>query len=89
MRAIVIGLLFVLLGLQYKLWFGDDSLPAWFQSDKKLNQQMLDNQALEARNHALEADIAELKRGDQALEEQARHELGMVKEGETYYHFVN
>jgi cell division protein FtsB len=89
MRAIMIGLFLVFMGLQYKLWFGGDSFPTWFQSDKKLNQHVAKNQQLQARNHVLEADIAELKSGEQALEERARYELGMVKEDETYYHFVN
>ena len=41
------------------------------------------------RNRALEADVTELKSGDQALEERARYDLGMIKDDETYYHFVN
>ena len=41
------------------------------------------------RNRAVEADIIELKSGEQALEERARYELGMVKEGELYYQFVD
>ena len=56
---------------------------------RKLAAQEDDNIKLAANNHAIEADIAELKSGDQALEEQARFELGMVKEGETYYQFAD
>lgn len=89
MRLIVVALLFMLMGLQYKLWFGGDSIPKWFQTDKKLNQRGVENQQLMARNRALEADVSELKSGEQALEERARYELGMIKEDETYYHFVN
>lgn len=48
-----------------------------------------ENNKLAARNRALEADISELKRGDQALEEQARYELGMIKANEIYYQFVD
>lgn len=89
MRFVVVALILILVGLQYKLWFGGDSLPKWFQVEKKLDQRAVENQALAARNRALEADVAELKSGEQALEERARYELGMVKEDETYYHFVN
>ena len=42
-----------------------------------------------ARNQAVEADIAELKSGEQALEERARYDLGMVKQGEIYYQVVD
>lgn len=89
MRFMMVVLLLMVLGLQYKLWFGGESLPKWFKVEKKLHQSLIENQQLEARNRAIEADIAELKSGDQALEERARYELGMVKEDETYYHFVN
>ncbi len=89
MRLIVVALCFILMGLQYKLWLGGDSLPKWFQAEKKLSQRAAENQQLAARNRALEADVAELKTGEQALEERARYELGMIKEDETYYHFVN
>ena len=41
-----------------------------------------------ARNRALQADILQLKSGEQALEERARYELGMIKDGEIYYHFI-
>lgn len=89
MRWIIIGLVLVVVGFQYKIWFGTDSLPKWFQAEKKLNSLKTKNEALSLRNHALEVDIRELKSGEEALEERARYDLGMVKDNETYYHFVN
>lgn len=56
---------------------------------KKLTDHEQENDKLVVRNRALEADIKELKSGDQALEEQARHELGMIKQNEVYYQFVD
>lgn len=88
MRTIVVFLIIALIGLQYKLWVGDGSVAQWLHLEKKVTGQEDENKQLVARNHALEADIEELKSGDQALEEQARFELGMVKNGETYYQFV-
>jgi cell division protein FtsB len=88
MRILVIFLIVTLLGLQTKLWIGAGSLAQWMQLEKKLAKQEQDNKLFLARNRAIEADIVELKSGDQALEEQARFELGMVKEGESYYQFV-
>lgn len=58
-------------------------------NSKKLEAHKSQNDKLAARNKALEADIKELKSGDQALEEQARYELGMIKQNEVYYQFVD
>lgn len=88
MRMVIIFLVVALLGLQCKLWLGDGSIEQWLRLEKKLVTQEDENKQMAARNHAIEADIAELKSGDQSLEEQARFELGMVKEGETYYQFA-
>ena len=85
MRSIIVFLLLALLGLQYKLWLGDGSMRQWLHLESKLAAEDQENQRLDARNHAIEADIVELKSGDQALEEQARYELGMIKESEMYY----
>lgn len=89
MRPLLIILLVSLLALQYKLWLGDGSILQWASLEKKLDAHERYNEKLAARNRAIEADILELKHGDQALEEQARTELGMVKKNETYYQFVD
>ena len=89
MRILVICFLLILLGLQYKLWLGEDSILQWMHLDNKLEAQKQENKKLEARNQAIEADIVELKSGKQALEDRARHELGMIKQGEVYYQFVD
>jgi cell division protein FtsB len=89
MRMIGVFLILVLASLQYKLWFSDSSVLKIDQLNKKLSTQMEQNNKLSARNRAIEADISELKSGDQALEEQARSDLGMVQQGETYYQFVD
>lgn len=88
MRSIIIFLLLALLALQYKLWVGDGSVSQWLHLENKLTAEEQQNKILAARNHAIEADILELKSGEQALEEQARYQLGMVKDGEVYYQCV-
>lgn len=88
MKMILVFLVVVLLGLQYKLWFGDNGV--W--QARRLKEKCLvleqENQKIQTRNHAIESDIVGLKSGGQALEEQARSELGMVKQDEDYYQFV-
>ncbi len=89
MRPIFIILIIALVVLQHKLWLGDGNIMQWIDMEKKLEQHVHENNKLAARNRALEADIQELKKGDQALEEQARAELGMIKQNEVYYQFVD
>ncbi|WP_145004715.1 septum formation initiator family protein [Pseudomonas oryzihabitans] len=78
-------LLLLLGGLQYRLWVGDGS----FAQVRDLKQQIADqngeNTRLLERNEILEAEVAELKKGMETVEERARHELGMVKQGETLF----
>lgn len=88
MRSIILLLIIALIGLQYKLWIGDGGILPLKRLEEKRILKEQENKKLAARNRMVEADIAELKSGDQALEEQARYELGMVKEGEDYYQFV-
>ncbi len=88
MRPMWVILVLALVGLQYKLWLGDGNVKEWRALDQKNAQQDQLNQKLQARNLALSADIEELKLGDQALEEKARDDLGMVKADETFYQLV-
>lgn len=89
MRPVFIILIITLVVLQHKLWLGDGNLIQWVALQEKLAEHEEENNKLVARNKALEADIKELKSGDQALEEQARYELGMIKDDEVYYQFVD
>ncbi|MFC3908018.1 cell division protein FtsB [Legionella dresdenensis] len=88
MRSFILVLILALIGLQYKLWLGDGSISQWYTLEEKIERQTQENEALAARNRAIEADIMELKSGDQALEEQARYELGMIRDDEVFYQFV-
>lgn len=89
MRSLFLILIIALAGLQHKLWLGDGNLIQWIALENKLKEHEQENNKLAARNKALESDIRELKSGDQALEEQARFELGMIRDKEVYYHFVD
>lgn len=89
MRPIIIILILALMGLQYKLWLGDGSLLQWRRLEKQVTLQTEKNDALVMRNRTIESSIQELRSGDQALEDEARYGLGMIKEGEIYYQFVD
>jgi len=82
-------LLFVLLLLlQYRLWVGDGSLAEVWDLYQQVETQRDENQSLRERNQALEAEVQDLKKGLGAIEERAREELGMIKEGETFYQII-
>ncbi len=70
--------------LQYPLWFGKGGLLRVQDMEQQLSAQRELNQKLEARNASLEAEVRNLKSGYEAIEERARYELGLVKEGEVF-----
>lgn len=88
-KAIIVVLAVLTLILQYQLWFGAGGI----ESIKSLNQsiaiQTTENDKLSERNHAISADINDLQHGQQATEERARTQLGMIKQGEVYYQITN
>ena len=43
------------------------------------------NEDLTERNRLLEIEVLDLKNGLEAVEERARSELGMIKDGEVFY----
>ncbi|MBH9303891.1 cell division protein FtsB [Pseudomonas aeruginosa] len=78
-------LILALAGLQYRLWVGDGSLAQVRDLQKQIADQHGENERLLERNRILEAEVAELKKGTETVEERARPELGMVKDGDTLY----
>jgi cell division protein FtsB len=50
--------------------------------------QVTQNANLTQRNSLLKADINDLKIGLEAVEERARNELGLIKQGETFYRIL-
>jgi len=88
MRWLVAVLLLLLLLLQYDLWVGEGSLATVRRLQNAIEAQQVENASLQARNRALEAEVRDLKTGTEAVEERARSELGMVKEGETFIQVI-
>jgi len=89
MRWLTPTLVLLIFALQWPLWLGSRGswLKVW-QLDKQLQQQRAVNQKLIARNAALDAEVRDLKQGTDAIEERARDELGMVKNGEVFFQLL-
>jgi cell division protein FtsB len=88
MKAVLVFLIITLGVLQYKLWFAGSGIPEIYRLQAAVDQQLVRNRTMRNTNLALEAEVRDLKSGGQAIEELARRDLGMVKEGEVFYQFV-
>lgn len=88
MRVFTAILLVLLVLLQYRLWFGKNSVPDYLALKDNLVHQKSANEKLQQRNKLLYADTDDLKLGLEAIEERARNELGMIKENETFFRLI-
>jgi cell division protein FtsB len=71
--------------LQYPLWLGKGGWLRVWDMERQLAAQRDVNQKLETRNAGLDAEVRDLKSGLDAIEERARYELGMIKDGEVFF----
>ena len=87
-RALIAILLVLFLVLQYRLWVGKGSLAevsGLKQEISRLEDELVE---LRERNRALQAEVEDLRSGKAAIEERARSELGMIREGEVFYQVI-
>ena len=78
----------ILIFLQYRLWVGDGSISYIAQIKQEMSKQKQENDELAKRNQALEAEVNDLKQGMDVVEEQARGQLGMIKQNEIFYQYI-
>ncbi|WP_323016273.1 cell division protein FtsB [Castellaniella sp.] len=84
MRLLSLVLLALMLATQYPLWWGKGGWLKVRDLQAQVQQETDNNQALMARNNALQAEVQDLKTGISALEERARNELNMIRDGEYF-----
>lgn len=89
MRLLTAMLLVVFGWLQYHLWWGKNGVEDYLEVTAVAESVALANDNLHQRNQQMYAEIADLKRGQEAIEERARNELGMIKPGETFFRIVS
>ncbi len=89
MKVLMSALVLVLVVLQYKLWLGEGSVTQLRELEAQVAVQQQENLVLAERNQVLEGEVLDLKTGLDAVEERARSEFGMVKEGETLFIVVD
>ncbi|CAG9184264.1 cell division protein FtsB [Cupriavidus pinatubonensis] len=88
MRLISLLLFVLLLAIQYPLWLGKGGWLRVWELNRQVQEQATRNQMLKLRNAKLEGEVKDLQDGTGAIEERARYELGMVKDGEVFVQFV-
>jgi len=88
-KAILAALVILFVLLQFRLWFGEGSMKDVWRLEDAIAVQRGENQRLSDRNQALAAEVDDLKQGLEAIEERARNELGMIKEGETFFQVLD
>lgn len=87
---LIVAILFVLLiWLQYKLWLGDGGIPEVLELEEEIEAVQAEVNTLQERNKALNAEVMDLKKGIEAIEERARSEMGMIKKDEIYYQVID
>jgi len=88
LRYAALILLILLIALQVKLWTGQGGMREVWRLEQRVSEQKSENAKLKTRNETLSAEVEDLKHGDEAVEERARSELGLLKPGETFYQIV-
>ncbi len=87
-RLLFAVLLVMLLVLQYRLWVGQGSLAEVFRLQQQIESQQQQLVQMKERNVRLRAEVESLKTGLEAVEARARSDLGMIREGETFYQVI-
>ena len=81
---LLVVLLVVLAGLQYRLWVGDGGIAQGVQLKQQIAEQKAENERLFERNRVMDAEVMELKKGMETVEERARYELGRSRKGKLF-----
>lgn len=87
-RLPFVGAFLVMSVVAGTMFFHSDGLPLYFQMRETRQHLTEQIKQLEAINASVQEDITRIQRDPQRLEELARNRLGMVRQGEVVYQFV-
>lgn len=87
-KLLPILFVFIVIFLQYRLWIEPGGVSDMFHLKKQLSDEMQVNDKLKKQNDKLLSEVQRLQKNEDAVEARARHELGMIKKGETFYQVV-
>lgn len=89
MKILLAILIVLFTALQYRLWIAEGSWADVTRLDRDIDEQERANERLKDRNRRLAVEVDELKDGMDSVEERAREDLGMIREGETFFMVVD
>ena len=87
-KIFVAILIFLTVWLQYRVWFGENGQQQLASLQIKIEQQKKQNKILATQNEKLKREIFILRHKPEALEEKAREQLGLIKQGEIFYRII-
>ena len=85
MKFITLLLVLLLLIMQVNIWLTKDGYSRIVEIKELMQNQRQENDEMASRNSQLKEEIKDLKDGFSAIEEKAREDIGMIKEGEEFY----
>ena len=89
MKWVALVLVVILTTLQYRIWFGESSFRQIKEQRQKVTNIEQENKELALRNQKILAEINDLRHGQDAIEERARYQLGMIKQGEVFIRILD
>jgi cell division protein FtsB len=89
MRLVTVVLIVLLALIQYPLWWGHGGWLRVHELQQQLALQQKKNVDAKLRNERIDGEVHDLQNGTAAVEERARYEMGMVKDGEVFVQFVS
>lgn len=89
MRLVTVVLILLLVIIQYPLWWGHGGWLRVHELQNQLAQQLKQNDDEKLRNERITGEVQDLQNGTSAVEERARYEMGMLKDGEAFVQFVS
>ena len=85
MKFIALLLVLLLVMMQVNVWLTKDGYSRLAEIKELIQDQQKENNEMVSRNSQLKEEIKDLKDGYSAIEEKARKDIGMIKEGEEFY----
>lgn len=88
MKALLIIFSVLLILLLSRLWIGTSSYPERWRTQERTAIQQAANEKKQKEVNKIQTELDDAKSGSDAIEERARSELGMIKEGETFFKVI-
>ncbi|KAF1052354.1 MAG: Cell division protein FtsB [Burkholderia gladioli] len=89
MRLVTVVLIALLVLIQCPLWWGHGGWLRVHELRQALLDQTQKNADEKLRNERIAGEVQDLQSGTTAIEERARYEMGMIKDGEVFVQFVS